>query len=58
MLEEGGEIKADILPELQPTEQKQKNLCWKCRALPSPTLPSEDSSHPHKMSQTWALLSQ
>lgn len=58
MLEEGGERKADILPELQPTEQKQKDLCWKCSALPSPTLLSEDSSHPHKMSQTWALLSQ
>lgn len=58
MLEEGREIKAEILPELHPTEQKQKNLCWKCRVLPSPMLLSEDSSHPNKVSQTWALLSQ
>lgn len=45
-----GEIKAGILPELNPTRQKQKSLCWKLRVLPSPVLLSEENSHPYPLS--------
>ena len=35
MLEEGREIKAEILPELHPTQQKQENLCWYAESSPA-----------------------